>query len=197
MDRVWYRFTSWMERRRIARLRRLFRTIGDHVLLSDGFFCDRPDRAILGNHIYIGPGAIFTTRGGLRIDDGAIFGPRCRILTANHQYVSSEAAPYDGRVVLRPVHVECGVWVGADVLIVPGVRIGAGAVVAAGSVVVKDIDPCTIAGGNPCRAIKQRDAAAFERLRAEQRWYLKLKRSGQIRDEEIGSADVARFLGEH
>jgi len=145
-----------------------------------------PERCVLGNYIHVGCDSVFLAQGGIRVDDGVIFGPRCTIWTANHRYDSATAIPYDAGVVLRPVHVEEGVWVGTNALILPGVRVGYGSVIGAGSVVAGDIPPGAIAVGNPCRPVKFRDLAQFDRLRKEQRWYLKLAGEGRLREEEIG-----------
>jgi acetyltransferase-like isoleucine patch superfamily enzyme len=63
---------------------------------------------------------------------------------------------------VAPVVIEDDVWIGNNCLIMKGVRIGRGAVVAAGSVVTKDVPPCTIVGGNPARVLKTIDEQGRE-----------------------------------
>lgn len=74
------------------------------------------------------------------------------ICTATHD-ISKPNRP----LVLKPITIGDGVWIGARATILPGVTIGEGAVVAAGSVVVKDVEPWTVVGGNPAKFIKKRE----------------------------------------
>jgi acetyltransferase-like isoleucine patch superfamily enzyme len=81
-------------------------------------------------------------------------GPEATILTLGHDPQSATFADKGGDVVIGD-----RVWIGYRALILPGITIGEGAVVGAGSVVTKDIEPYTIVGGNPARVIKQRTQA--------------------------------------
>lgn len=54
-----------------------------------------------------------------------------------------------------PIHIGRNVWIGANAVVLPGVSIGDGAVVAAGAVVTKDVPPCTIVGGVPAKKLKE------------------------------------------
>lgn len=112
--------------------------------------------------IYIGPNAWFELRGNLIISSGTIIGPRLRILTSNHNYMGN-LLPYDEKYIIKDVNIGENVWIGADVLIVPGVNIGEGAIIAAGSVVTKDIPKYAICGGNPATIIKYRDIDNYKK----------------------------------
>jgi acetyltransferase-like isoleucine patch superfamily enzyme len=70
--------------------------------------------------------------------------------------------------------------VGGDVLIVPGVSVGEGAVLAAGAVVVSDVPPCHVVGGNPAKTIKVRDREHYDLLKQRGRVYLRLKQEGAM-----------------
>ncbi|MCI8842070.1 MAG: acetyltransferase, partial [Oscillibacter sp.] len=78
--------------------------------------------------------------------------PRVCIYTVNHPMVP-EVRNTDLEYG-RPVTIEDNVWIGGNVVILPGVTIGEGAVIAAGSIVTQDIPPRVVAGGNPCRVIR-------------------------------------------
>ena len=67
----------------------------------------------------------------------------------------------------KQVIIDDYVWIGSDVIISGNVHIGEGAIVAIGSVVVKDVPRCAIVGGNPAKIIKYRDVEHFEKLKAE------------------------------
>jgi acetyltransferase-like isoleucine patch superfamily enzyme len=103
--------------------------------------------------------------GRVRIGDNFHSGRRCFVLTDNHRY-EGDRLPYDATVVVRHVTIGDNVWLGDQVLVLPGAEIGEGAVIQAGSVVVGRIPPLTVAGGNPARPFRTRDAERYERLKA-------------------------------
>jgi acetyltransferase-like isoleucine patch superfamily enzyme len=107
-------------------------------------------------------------RGDGRVEIGDYFhsGDGCQIITHVHNY-EGEAIPYDATMINKPVTIEPFVWFGSNVLVLGGVRIGEGAIVQAGAVVVRDVPRCAIVGGNPATVFKTRDVARFERLKAE------------------------------
>ena len=76
----------------------------------------------------------------------------CFICTASHN-IHYPSLP----LKVAPITISDGVWIGARSIVLPGVTIGEGAIVAAGSVVTKDVDAWTIVGGNPARIIKKRE----------------------------------------
>jgi maltose O-acetyltransferase len=91
--------------------------------------------------------------------------PRVVIVSGSHE-LDMESPHSAGQGAGAPVHVEDGVWIGANSTILPGVTIGKKAVIGAGSVVIGDIPAYTIAVGNPCRPVKRwnPEAATFARL---------------------------------
>jgi maltose O-acetyltransferase len=169
----------------LKKMRKRFAGIGINVILSEDCEFGLPENIRLGSNIYIGPGASFWATGGLQIDDNVIFAPRVIIHTSNHRYEEATALPYDGVTILRPVHICENVWIGANALIVPGVTINEGAVVAMGSVVVKDVPMGAIVGGNPAKVIKYRDLVQYEKLKTEGKFYLKLKAEGKMTWEKV------------
>lgn len=171
---------SLIRRNKIKRFKKRFKSIGSNVDLSlDGIYTHTENISI-GNNIYIGPEPYIFAPGGLTIEDNTIIGPRVNIHTSNHRYEDAEALPYDGVTILKPVHICENVWIGANVLIVPGVTINEGAVVAMGSVVTKDVPKGAIVGGNPAAIKKYRDLDQYERLKSEDKFFLKLKAEGKI-----------------
>lgn len=88
------------------------------------------------------------------------------IYSSNHNYAAGSRIPYDEIQILLPVTIGDFVWCGANVTLLPGVTVGEGAVIGAGSVVVKDVPRCAIVGGNPARVLKYRDVEHFDRLKA-------------------------------
>ena len=104
---------------------------------------------------YVGPGSIL----GPKVELGAyaMLGPRVAIVGGDHVY-DQPGVPiiFSGRPELKPTFVEADAWVGCGAILIAGVRIGRGAIVAAGAVVTKDVPPYEIHGGVPARKIADR-----------------------------------------
>jgi acetyltransferase-like isoleucine patch superfamily enzyme len=103
-------------------------------------------------------------RGGLYIGRNVATGPSVTFLTADHD---PQCPNFSGR--LRPIHIGDHAWLGARAMVLPGVKIGEGAVVAAGAVVTCDVPPCAIVGGVPARVIGQRQGPMSYELNGQRR----------------------------
>ncbi|MCT1532637.1 acyltransferase [Sphingobacterium daejeonense] len=86
------------------------------------------------------------------------------ILTTYHNY-KGNALPYDHTIINKDVSIGDNVWIGLNVIILGGVKIGEGSIIQAGSVVSKDIEPLGIAGGNPAKVFKYRDLEHYSNLK--------------------------------
>ncbi len=139
----------------------------------------------VGEYVYIGKDAFFDAKGGITIGNNVIIGPRCTIISFNHNYKSDAMLPYDNKEILKPVTIKDNVWIGINVSICPGVTIEEGAVIAMGSVVTKDIPRCAIAGGNPAKVLDYRDIGIYEKLKKEGCFYMKMKLEGEISEKEL------------
>jgi maltose O-acetyltransferase len=112
---------------------------------------DTPRYLIINKNSVINAHCRLDTRGGIKIGENVSISQEVIILTADHDLNS----PYfEG--ITREVEIEDYVWIGTRATILPGVTIGKGAVVAAGSVVTKDVKPFSIVGGVPAKEIGQR-----------------------------------------
>lgn len=97
------------------------------------------------------PGCYVSGGGGVIFGDSVYIGPGVKIISRNHDPDDLEAY-----LPTEPIRVGSRVWIGANVVILPGVQIGDGAVIGAGSVVTRDIPAMCVAAGNPARPIRQR-----------------------------------------
>lgn len=144
-------------------IKKSFGSCGEKVHISrDGEFY--PERNIvIGNNISVGPYALFwTLKAKIIIEDNVLFGPHVTIITGDHRtdvigrniidISDEEKLPENDADVV----IGNGAWIGANVTILKGVHVGAGAVIAAGSVVLRDIEPYTVYAGVPARKIKNR-----------------------------------------
>lgn len=89
---------------------------------------------------------------GIRIEAGVVFGSGLTLISANHadQDLTREVAA-------GPIVIEADCWLGTNVIVLPGRRIGKGAIIGAGSVVTRDIPPYTVYAGNPARMLRMRN----------------------------------------
>lgn len=104
--------------------------------------------------------------GPVTIGDNFHSGSGCKIITENHNYDTGDAIPYDETYIRRPVEIGDNVWLGTDVTVLPGVSIGEGAIIQAGSVVTTDVPKGAIAGGHPAEVFDERDMEHYENLKA-------------------------------
>lgn len=155
------------------RFRRVkFKLIGKNVVFYDPSRSNfsYPENIVIGDNTNIGPNADFDGAGGISIGKGVIFAPYTCIYSRTHNFDSRhlKALPYDDICWIAKVIIKDYVWIGRNVIILPGVTIGRGAVIGAGAVVSKDVPDYGIAVGNPAAVIKYRDSVIFEALAAEE-----------------------------
>lgn len=96
-------------------------------------------------------------------------GQQCMFLTENHNY-EGELIPYDRTFITKEIIIDECVWIGSRVLILGGVHIGEGAIIQAGSVVVGDVPPLAIVGGNPAKIFKWRNKEHYYELKEKKRF---------------------------
>lgn len=149
-------------------IRELFGSAGKDAWVESNFRCDYGTQIALGDYVFINYDCIFLDIAPIAIGNRAYIAPRVCIYTVNHPTVP-EVRNTDLEYG-RPVVIEDNVWIGGNAVILPGVTVGEGAVIAAGSVVTRDVPPRVVAGGNPCRIIRpltQEDREKWEAARRE------------------------------
>ncbi|MFN1140909.1 acyltransferase [Serratia quinivorans] len=127
------------------------------------------NKTMLGNN-FNSNGLTVVGKGGVVIGDNFHCGFGCVIITENHNH-NGTAIPYDHTYVIKDTHIGDNVWLGINVIILPGVTVGEGAIIQAGSVVVKDIQPYAIAGGHPATPFSQRNVEHYLQLKAEGKFH--------------------------
>lgn len=105
----------------------------------------------LGSHSYINSGALILDNGFVNIGSHVMIGPRVQIYTASHALDAERRIA--GDEVAKPVTIEDKVWIGGGAIILPGVHIGEGAIIGAGSVVTKNVASYDRVAGNPAKSI--------------------------------------------
>ena len=107
----------------------------------------------IGNNVFFNSSCIITSRNKIEIGDNTILGPG--VIVYDNDHVIRDGLVVDNEFTTAPVSIGKNVWIGACSVILPGVTIGDGSVIAAGSVVTKDIPADCVAGGNPCKIIRR------------------------------------------
>ena len=139
---------------RLSCLKKIFPKTGTDILIeSDIFFGNGRDIEI-GNHVQINENCWIRNA---KIGNCVMIAPNVMILNYGHITTSTDIPMiYQGKRDYKQTLIEDDVWIGARCIILPGIHIGKGAIIAAGSVVVKDVEPFSVVGGNPAKLIKYR-----------------------------------------
>jgi len=131
--------------------------IGKRVIIYPGVWIAPGRNLIVGDDVDLAKDVLITTTGGVNIGDRTLIGYRTQILSSNHE-IPPKGLPFpiSGNVHM-PISIANDVWIGAGCIITAGVSIGEGSVVAAGSVVTKNVPPNSIVAGVPAKHIRYRE----------------------------------------
>jgi acetyltransferase-like isoleucine patch superfamily enzyme len=120
-------------------------------LLIPPFYTAGGDEIRVGRQVFVNQNCTFYDLGGLDISDDVMIGPNVSIITTGHPLEPSQRRT---ATIGKPIVIEKGVWIAAGAIIIGGVTVGERSVVAAGSVVTKDVPANSLVGGNPARVIR-------------------------------------------
>jgi galactoside O-acetyltransferase len=142
-------------------LKELFAEVGENCYVESPFYANWGGHHVhLGKNVYINIGAVMVDDTHIYIGDNTMLAPNVVIATAAHPIdpeLRRQALQYN-----LPVHIGKNCWLGAGVIVMPGVTIGDNTVIGAGSVVTKDIPANVVAVGNPCRVM--REVGEYDRI---------------------------------
>lgn len=124
--------------------------VDDTFRLFPPFYTDFGKNIKIGKNVFINSGCHFQDQGGITIGNDVLIGHNVVIATINHDLAPSQ----NRKNHYAPITISNNVWIGSNATILPGVTIGEWAVVAAGAVVTKNVEPYTVVGGNPAKLIK-------------------------------------------
>ena len=124
--------------------------VNDTLNIFPPFYTDCGKNITIGNHVFFNSGCKFQDQGGITIDDGVLLGHNVMLATLNHCMIPEQRANLEP----APIHIGKNVWIGANAIVLPGVTIGDGAVIAAGAIVTNDVPSFTVVGGSPAKKIK-------------------------------------------
>ena len=141
---------------------RKFKHFGENAEMRPFAYAVCTSRISIGKNVRIHPGTMlfadYEEEGYIVIEDDVAMGAGVHCYTNNHRFDRKDIPIRDqGYYPSKPLRICRGAWIGANVIILLGVRIGVNAVVGAGSVVTKDVDDYTVVGGVPARVIRRID----------------------------------------
>ena len=134
-------------------LNKLLANMGENCYIEPPLHANWGCHTHLGNNVYANFNLTLVDDTDIYIGDSVMLGPNVVLATAGHP-----VDPELRRLVYQfnqPIHIGNNVWLGAGVIVLPGVTIGDNSVVGAGSVVTKDIPANVVAVGNPCRILRE------------------------------------------
>lgn len=158
--------THWMlHSRRLGNFlcRRKFKAMGEGASVRAGVYAVATDKITLGNNVTIRPGSMLHADpepdgAEIIIEDDVLIGSSVHIYLDTHTYDDiSKPIFVQGFYPAKSVKLKAGCWIGANVVILPGVTIGKNCVIGAGAVVTKSVPDYCVAVGNPARVIKHLD----------------------------------------
>ena len=139
--------------KRAALLREMFAEIGDGCYIEPPLHANWGGRHVhFGKHVYANFHLTLVDDTDIYVGDDTMFGPNVTVATAGHPILPilrEQVYQYN-----MPVFIGRNCWIGAGAILLPGVHIGDGTVIGAGSVVTKDIPANVVAVGNPCRVLR-------------------------------------------
>ncbi|MEL6975493.1 MAG: sugar O-acetyltransferase, partial [Bacteroidota bacterium] len=132
-------------------LKNLLGSFEEGLVIEHNFHCDLGYNIHVGKNFYAGYNCTILDMAEVKIGDNCLIGPNVGLYTAGHA-----VNPLDRHKsgFARPIRIENNVWIGGHCAILGGITIGKNAIIAAGAVVIKDVQENTIVGGNPATKIK-------------------------------------------
>ena len=125
--------------------------VDESFLLIPPFYTAGGDEIRIARNVFVNQNCTFYDLGGLDIADDVMIGPNVSIITTGHPLEPSQRRKV---TIGKPIVIESNVWIAAGATIIGGVTVGENSVVAAGTVVTKDVPPNTLVGGAPARVIR-------------------------------------------
>lgn len=129
---------------------------GEDTIFDDNIITNRPKNIFIGSRVFIGKRVIIDAYGKIEIGDDCSIAADCKIISGNHNINNIDIEINKQGYIIKDVKIENNVWLGFNVIIMPGVHLGSGTVVGAGSIVTKSFPENSVVAGCPAKLIKTR-----------------------------------------
>jgi maltose O-acetyltransferase len=153
LTRAYGETTETETERRRELLAELFGSIGEGIEIEPPLHCDYGSNVHVGDEFYANVDCVLLDVREITFGDRCLLGPDVHVYAATHPVDAAERAT--GLESGEPVTVGDDVWIGGRAVVTPGTTVGDGASIAAGAVVVDDVPPDTVVGGNPARVLRE------------------------------------------
>lgn len=141
-----------LRRERETLIKQLFCHTGESCWIESPFFCDHGYNISVGENFFAATNCVMLDCARITIGNNVLIGPNVGLYTPNHALDSAERA--EGYERSLPINIGDNVWIGGNATIIGGVTIGNNSIIAAGSVVIRDVPDNVIVGGNPAKVIR-------------------------------------------
>ncbi len=125
---------------------------GKSFLIEQPFMCDYGYNIEIGENFCANHNLLILDSARVKIGDNVLIGPNCSFYTSSHPIDYQQRS--HGAEYAQPITIGNNVWIGGNVVVLPGVTVGDNSVIGAGSIISKDIPKNSVAVGNPCKVIK-------------------------------------------
>jgi maltose O-acetyltransferase len=132
---------------------KLFGAVGERIFIDPPFSCAFGSNIYVGDDAFINMNCVFLDNARIDIGDRVMFGPNVQLYTVNHPLDLETRRKW--LEYAKPIRIGSDVWFGGGAIVCPGVTIGDGSTIGAGSVVTRDIPAGVVAAGNPCRVLRE------------------------------------------
>jgi acetyltransferase-like isoleucine patch superfamily enzyme len=129
-------------------------SVGSGVVVEAPFHCDYGYNITIGHNVVIGPDCRISDTCSVTIGDHVVFSPGVKLVCATYAIDPRERKKGKGRALGRNIVIEDDAWIGSNVTVLPGVRVGRCSTVGAGSLLHKDVPPYTVIAGNPPKVVR-------------------------------------------
>ncbi len=133
-------------------LKHIMGSVQENICIEPNFWCDYGYNIKVGENFYANHNLVILDCAAVEFGDNVFIGPNCSFYTAGHPLDTKQRN--EGLEYAHPIKVGDNVWLGGNVVVLPGISIGNNSVIGAGSVVTKNIPDNVVAVGNPCRVVK-------------------------------------------